>query len=163
MINKSEFDQQIFTIHGIIEEDSKEGLNRVPNGWMPTNSNSTDLREKIRDVFWEKTEEYHQQKKIKISDYDVIELCCRIPTDTMKKAMNGKYKVTRRFLAKYAVGLKLGISRANDLFSQHSGELNLSNDFDYIVYHALKTKDDINYFINEVYEFLKINLDNDKA
>ena len=70
--------------------------------------------------------------------------------------------LTRNFLAKFTVGLKLDIEESNELFRKHSGELNLTNDFDYIVYHALKSKDNIEFFLDEVYEYLGINLDVDR-
>ena len=89
-------------------------------------------------------------------------MSCRIPEDTFKKAINGKYKYTRSFLAKYSVGLKLDMDQANKLFRCHSGELNLTNDFDYIIYHALKTKDDIDYFIQETFEYTGIKLEREK-
>ena len=38
------------------------------------------------------------------------------------------------------------------------GALNLTNDFDYITYHALKDGDDIDSFIEEVYRYMKVDL-----
>lgn len=163
MINKSQFDKQVFKSHGILNVNYKNQFNRVPSGWVPNNSISADLREKIRDIVWKKSDEYRAENNASISDYDVIELCCRIPNDTMKKAINGKYKLTRNFLAKFSVGLKLEIELANALFRKHSGELNLTNDFDFIVYNALKTKDDIDFFINELKEYTGINLDHERG
>lgn len=163
MINKVEFQNMKFLSHGIIEENPKKELNRVPHSWRPINSNDLELRENIRDIMWAKAEEYRTENDDNgISDYNIIEKCCRIPNDTMKKALNGRYKLTRNFLAKFTVGLKLDIEEANELFRKHSGELNLTNDFDYIVYHALKSKDNIDFFLDEVYEYLGINLDVDR-
>ena len=163
MINKIEFQKQIFKTHGALNQSLEKGLPRVPAGWTPANSISTDLREKIRDIVWKKADEYRLRNKVRFTDYDVIELCCGIPKDTIKKAINGKYKLTRRFLAKFTVGLKLEVEIANSLFNDHSGELNLTNDFDYIVFHALTSKDDINCFIDEIKQYTGINLDNDKS
>lgn len=162
MINKVEFEKLKFNTHGIIEENKIKQLNRVPESWRPINENNTELREAIRNIMWEKSDEYRNKNNIKISDYDFIETYCRIPGDTIKKAINGRYKITRRFLAKFTIGLKLDIESANFLFTKHSGELNLTNDFDYIVYHALKSKDSIDAFIDEVEIYLKINLERDK-
>lgn len=163
MINKVEFQNMKFLSHGIIEESPKKELNRVPHSWRPINSNDPELRENIRDIMWAKAEEYRiKNDDNNISDYNIIEKCCRIPNDTMKKALNGRYKLTRNFLAKFTIGLKLDIEEANELFRKHSGELNLTNDFDYIVYHALKSKDNIDFFLDEVYEYLGINLDVDR-
>lgn len=162
MISKNEFDKQVFQSHGIVNNKIEKGFNRVPTGWTPVNSNSAYLREKIREIIWNKADEYRLLNKVKISDYEVVEISCRIPIDSVKKAINGRYKITRNFLSKFTVGLKLEIECANSLFRDHSGELNLTNDFDYIVYHALKTKDDINYFIDEIEKYTGINLDRDK-
>jgi len=163
MINKDEFKKIKFLSHGIIEKNYGREFYRVPGQWIPINNNGPELREKIRNIMWEKADEYRSKYNVKMSDYSIIEKCCRIPQDTMKKALNGRYRITRNFLAKFTVGLKLDIEEANSLFKKHSGELNLTNDFDFIVYHALRTKDDIDYFINEVYEYLGINLDVDRS
>ena len=76
--------------------------------------------------------------------------------------ITGKYNITRNFLAKFVVGLKLGIEEANELFYLESGKLNLTNSFDYIIYHALEDKDLIDFFIEEVEKYTKIKLDFDK-
>lgn len=163
MIDKTQFEKQIFETHGSLGKGCEKELKRVPAGWKPSNSESSDLREKIRDIVWEKADEYRSINNVKIADYDVIERCCSIPNDSIKKAINGKYKITRNFLAKFTVGLKLEMEVANSLFRDHSGELNLTNDFDYIVYHALETKDDIDFFIDELNKYTGLNLDRDKT
>ncbi|GEM_PF-990071 len=163
MINEFEFRKQRFETYGIIEQTYERGLSRVPGDRPPDNQDLIALRENMRNIIWEKADEYREENRVKISDFGIIELCCRIPTDTVKKAVNGRYKVTRNFLAKFSVGLKLDLDAANKLFRFHSGELNLTNDFDYVVYYALKTKDDIDFFIEEVEKYIGINLDRDKA
>ena len=162
MISKTEFQKIKFLTHGIKEENYERELNRVPDGWRPTNSNDAELRENIRNIMWEKADKYRVTNNVEMTDYNIIEKCCRIPSDTIKKAINGRYKMTRNFLAKFTIGLKLDMEEANALFGEHSGELNLTNDFDYIVYHAIKSKDNIDVFLDEVYEYLGINLDVDR-
>jgi hypothetical protein len=162
MINKKEFENQTFKTHGVLTYSSEKGLNRVPNDWVPNNSISSNLREKIREIMWEKADEYRSTNNVKTPDSDFIELFCQIPKDTLKKAINGKYKITRNFLAKFTVGLKLEMEVANLLFRECSGELNMTNDFDYIVYNALKSKDDIDFFMNELREYTGINLDRER-
>ena len=157
MIRESEFRKMYFASHGIREPE--ESVTRVPEGWSRTN---VDIRMQLRDIMLEKTDSYREQQKVKMSDYNIIDLCCRIPPDTMKKSLNGRYKITRNFLAKFAVGLQLEIDQANDLFRQHSGSLELTNDFDFIVYHALLSKDGIDDFTEEVYQYLGISLDKDR-
>ena len=158
MVDKDIFNKQVFKSTGIIEEIPAKKIGRVQENWIPEN-NLKDLRVMIRDIMWEKIDEYKVNIKNNFSDYIIIEECCRIPSDTMKKALNGRYKITRRFLAKFTVGLKLSFDEANLLFRLHSGELNLTNDFDYIIFYALKTKDDIDDFIEEIKSLTGINLD----
>lgn len=162
IIDKKEFEKQIFTSTGIIKPLPNQGVGKVPIAWQPGNDKTAELREKIRDIMFEKVDEYRIRTNKQFGDYTIIEECCRIPTDTMKKALNGRYKITRNFLAKFTVGLKLNLELANSLFGMHSGELNGTNDFDYIVFHALTTKDQIDDFIEEVEELLGINLDKTK-
>ena len=159
MIDKDIFEKQNFLSHGVVEQIDNIGIGRVPGDWKPSNSIDAEFREKIRDIMWEKADEYRAKTGEKIGDYYFIEKYCRIPEDTMKKAINGKYRITRNFIAKFTVGLKLDIEAANSIFKDHSGELNLTNDFDYIVYHALKTKDQIDDFIIELNDLIGINLD----
>ena len=160
MINKTEFDNQKFIKKGIIEFNKDKSLYRAQQGWIP--SNNIDLRDELYNTAADKHEEFKKTSNTKTNFYDFIYMSCRIPEDTFKKAINGKYKYTRSFLSKYSVGLKLDIDQANKLFRCHSGELNLTNDFDYIIYHALKTKDDIDYFIQETFEYTGIKLEREK-
>lgn len=158
MIDKKEFYKQNFSSRGIIVKNNDSKAGRVPVGWKPENDDKK-LRLLIRDIMLKETDKYRNKTNKSFGDYTIIEEACRIPTDTMKKALSGRYKITRNFLAKFTVGLKLGIDISNSLFKIHSGELNLTNDFDYITYFALKTKDDIDDFIEEIDKFLGINLD----
>jgi len=168
MIDKKEFQKQIFETHGILEKADEYCAYKVPLAWVRQNAfkgseTSALLRKKIQEITWEKADEYKSTNNKKITDNNFIERFCHIPCDTYKKAISGDYTLTRNFLAKFTVGLKLEIEQANELFRMHSGELNLTNDFDYIVYHALKTKDDIDFFIDEVYKYTGITLDRDMA
>ncbi|MGD9678327.1 MAG: hypothetical protein AB7V16_08290 [Vulcanibacillus sp.] len=166
MINKENFENQIFKTKGIIEFPENKYLNRVPQEWRPsqnTSINSLQLRNELYNVASEKWYNYKETSKRNISFYDFIDLNCRIPEDTFKKAMNKKYNITRNFLSKFSVGLKLSFEESNGLFKLHSGELNLTNDFDFVVYHALKTSDEIDYFIEETEKYTGVKLYNDKA
>lgn len=163
MINVDQFINQKFSSHGIVESFTDGKIFRIPaDASFPANDHLV-VRKLIRDLIWTKADAYRQALPGRISDYGVVEKCCRIPTDTVKKTINGTCNITRRFLAKFCVGLKFEISEANELFRLYSGELNLSNDFDFIVYHALDSKDEIDFFIQEVDHYLHINLDRDRA
>lgn len=160
MLTRDEFERQTFDSHRIVEFIDKKGLYKVPKDWEPID-NKAALREKIKNIMWNKSDTYRIENKVNSGDYSIIESLSAIPTDTMKKALNGKYKITRNFLAKFVVGLKLNIEEANELFELHSWGLSERNSFDFIVIHALKTKDNIYDFMEEVYVFLEIKLDKD--
>ena len=163
MINRITFENQKFETHGIIEPIELSGAKRVPEGWKPTaDPENVEVRELIRNISWEKSDEYCLVNDLKMSSYDFVEKFCSIPTDTLKKTISGKCRLTRTFLAKYTVGLKLELNEANELFRMHSGTLNPTNPFDFIVYNALITKDDIDFFLDEVLQYLNINLDKDR-
>jgi len=164
VIDKTLFKTQKFLTYDIVKTSSQIGnlgIYRVSNiKDLPAN-NPIQLRNEIRDIVWEKADVYRLRNSVKFSDLDIVEICCRIPIDTTKKAINGKYKMTRNFLAKFTVGLQLSLEEANNLFRLEGGKLNLTNAFDYIVYHALRDHDDIHSFIQEVYDLLNIHLDRD--
>lgn len=101
---------------------------------------------------------YEEKEKEKIGFLPLVEKKCNIPEDTMKKMQSGKRRFTREQLAKFCVGFKLPIEKADELFLLQGGRLNLTNDFDFIVYHALKTKDDIEIFCDEVLNYLHVEL-----
>lgn len=162
MISNEVYKNLKFKSYGIVEPDIEKFKARIIDSSAVPTQDSTLLREKIRDIIWDKTDEYELKHKTKLSKYRVLEINCRIPSDTAKKAITGKYNITRNFLAKFVVGLKLGIEEANELFYLESGKLNLTNSFDYIIYHALEDKDLIDFFIEEVEKYTKIKLDFDK-
>ena len=66
--------------------------------------------------------------------------------------------MTRTQLAKFCVGLKLPIEDADGLFLMQGGSLNLSNDFDYVVYHALEDGDDVYSFIDDVRTYTDVRI-----
>lgn len=145
MINKSAFEQQKFKSHEIQEKPLKD-------------EESALLRERIRDIGIEQSDLYRAAKKVKMSDYSFVQEFCSIPEDIYKKTINGKIKITRSFIAKFTIGLQLGVDGANELFTLHSGELDMSNAFDFVVYHALAEEDDIENFTDETQRYLKINI-----
>ena len=142
MINKSVLEQQKFKSY------------EIPDG----EADVTELREYIRDMVIEKANLYRADKKGKITDCHFVQKYCSIPEDIYKNTINGNCKLSRNFIAKFAVGLKLGIDEANFLFALHSDELKMTNAFDFIVYHALADEDDVEPFIEDVQKYLKINL-----
>ncbi len=89
-----------------------------------------------------------------------IEEHCQISVDTLKKTIIGTIKVTRTFLYKFTVGLKLTVDEANKFFDLCGGPLYEKCMADYICMQALKDKDDIEVFIKdfELHTGMKIRM-----
>lgn len=161
MIAKEQFTKQKFITQNITEESEERMIWRVPNNGREVPRPDSLLREKIRDIVYHEIDKHEAKNHTRVSIENYVTDQCDIPYDTFKKYIgnNKKYKISRTFIAKIAVGLKLEIDIANELFLMHSGELNLTNNFDYITYYALESKDDIAYFKRELREYTGIDLD----
>ena len=85
---------------------------------------------------------------------------CQISEDTLKKTIVGTTKVTRTFLYKFTVGLKMTVDEANKFFDLCGGPLYEKCMADYICMQALKDKDDIEVFIKdfELHTGMKIHM-----
>ena len=85
---------------------------------------------------------------------------CQINETTLSKTITGKIKVTRTFLYKFTVGLKMTVDEANKYFDLCGGPLYERCMADYICMQALKDKDDIEIFIKdfELHTGMKIRM-----
>ena len=85
---------------------------------------------------------------------------CQINETTLSKTITGKIKVTRTFLYKFTVGLKMTVDEANKYFDLCGGPLYERCMADYICMKALKDKDDIEIFIKdfELHTGMKIRM-----
>ena len=90
--------------------------------------------------------------------YEALEEVCQISTTTMKKSINGTLKITRQFLYKFTVGLKMTPDEANKYFALCGGELNEQWGEDYICLKALLDKDDVYQLIEEFDTYRNIKL-----
>jgi hypothetical protein len=138
MIPQSEFDQMKFETYGFIEPKKEEASHRVPKDYERQNGNFRELRNAIINT----VHEFKDSRKGSTIT-ELINYSCNIPGPTYKQYMSGKGVPTRPFIAKICVGLGLSVDKANELFRLHSGELNLTNDADYITYNALLSHDSI--------------------
>ncbi len=86
--------------------------------------------------------------------YQTVGDLCQMNEKTLRDVISGNKDVTRAFLYKFTVGLKLGLEKANELFSKCGGELYEKNPADYVVIHALMDKDEIYLFLDQ-YEHFK--------
>lgn len=137
MITRSEFDKIQFQSHGFQEPTREAVSHRLPPDSKPCNDLYL-LRTTISNLV-------HEIKKLRTGTtmMDLISRDCDIPYATYKQYISGSGLPSRHFVAKLAVGLKLSVDQANELFRLHSGKLNLTNDADYVTHHALMDHDSI--------------------
>ena len=131
-------------------EFSEHRAYRVTNEEMAIFDN-TDLPE----ILDEKIDEYFEKHGLRRSSAAVADLC-QTNEKTIRNYLAGRVPIPRKFLYKFAVGLDLTLEDANDLFSICGGELNEKCREDYIVIRAIEMGDDIDGFIKNYNENVKI-------
>jgi hypothetical protein len=79
--------------------------------------------------------------------------------DTFRRWLNGKRFPKREALAKFVVGLGLDIVTAKELFALHSSPLDPTNNrLDYIIALAIRDKDDIGQFAEDVEKYCDLSI-----
>ena len=116
--------------------------------------NEAKLRKKIRDAKIKFDRDINNPS----SSYKEFANMCFMDESTVKKTIAGTLKVTRHFLYKMAVGLKMTVEQANEYFVLCEGVLQENRLADYICIRALKDKDDMYTFIEEFEKFTKIKI-----
>ena len=105
------------------------------------------LRKKIADDVNELT---HKGGGILDRAYAYIDAHCHIAPPTMKKALQGNSRITRKMLYKYTVGMRMTLDQAQEYFELQGRRLrNDSDEEDLIVYNALKDGDDADSLLEE--------------
>lgn len=122
----------------------------------PFNEQRTELADKIAERKKLYAEEHHLKATIA---YDFLEGDCHISVDTLKKSINGTLKITRTFLYKFAVGLRMSIEEANEYFTLCGGPLNPQVREDFICLRAIEDGDSIELFIQQFEEFTGNKID----
>jgi len=110
-----------------------------------------EFRKKLTQIFFDKTK----------GVYANLDAKTLIREDTFRKWQSDKIKKRpqRHMLAKFAVGLGLDFETTNELFTLHSNALDLKNNrLDYIIACAIKDRDDIEQFCNDVEEYCGLQL-----
>ena len=87
--------------------------------------------------------------------YTGLEEICQLSETSLKKSCAGTQKITRPFLYKFAVGLKMSVDEANEFFAMCGGVLKDDDVEDYICIKALTDGDDILHFIEQFNEYVK--------
>ena len=103
---------------------------------------------KLNDLVYNKIDAYVKAHNIK-PKYAGLEDRCQLSESAIKKSCSGAIRITRLFLYKLTVGLKMDVNEANELFALCGGVLNEDFHEDYVCYKALKDKDDIMHFIDQ--------------
>lgn len=152
MISKADFDRMDFLSHGPIEPRWERTAQRIPLNMKLPNGDLQTLRNAIHNLVHDV-----KDKRPGATITSLVTQNCNIPYPTYKQYMSGGRRPTRTFIAKLAVGLELSPEEANRLFILHSGELNLTNDVDFITYYALKTHDDIFEYEQQLMDLAGIN------
>lgn len=120
-----------------------------------------DTAWELQDKIGNRKEQFQKERGLKAYPaYDKLEEECQISVTSIKQTISGRQKVTRNFLYKFTIGLRMSLDEANEYFALCGGELNLKNREDFICYHALVDGDTIFEFIEqfERYTGLKIAL-----
>ena len=102
----------------------------------------------LNNLVYNKINDYTKKHNIK-PKYEGLEDRCQLSASTLKKSCSGTIRITRLFLYKLTVGLKMDVDEANELFVLCGGALNEYFHEDYVCYKALKDKDDIMHFIDQ--------------
>jgi hypothetical protein len=106
--------------------------------------NNTILRQIILKLFHEKTS----------GSYVKLEAMTQIKQDTFRRWMKGARNPSKKELAKFVVGLGIEIEITEKLFCLNGHPLNCKeNRLDFIVACAIKDKDDIEQFGNDVKKY----------
>lgn len=109
---------------------------------------------KLNDNIYEKINEFTQKHNLK-PKYEKLEEICQLSETSIKKSCAGTQKITRYFLYKFTVGLKMSLEEANEFFGMCGGVLRDDDLEDYICIKALEDKDDIITFIDQFNKYVK--------
>ena len=110
-----------------------------------------EVNKELNMKVYNKITKYTAEHNIK-PKYSGLEEICQLSETSLKKSCAGTQKITRYFLYKFTVGLKMDPEEANGYFSLCGGSLREDDLEDYICLKALKDGDDIIHFINQFNE-----------
>ena len=108
----------------------------------------------LSEMVYQKVTKYAKENNIKNKYESMIDVC-QISDTSLKKSCTGTQRITRTFLYKLAVGLKMSVEEADELFALCGGMLSRDNLEDYICIKALEDKDDIMVFIDQFNHYIK--------
>lgn len=134
---------------GVEEEKSYLGISPEDLEKMPPLDKSAALRKLILKLWYEKAD----------GSYAKLEVKTQILEDTFRRWLKGTRKMKRSNLAKLIVGLSVDLETANELFALQNHPLDCDGDrFDFITACAIRDKDDIEQFGNDVLAYCNLQL-----
>ena len=143
MLTKEEYEQVLVRRSEV--ENQKVAM-QVTSAELKKFENDTKLPSMISD---RKIQNDIEKGLKALHGYSAIEESCLISVTSLKKVINGSDKVTRKFLYKFVVGLKMSLDEANQFFAHCGGQLHDDSLEDYICKCALRDEDDIYTFVEE--------------
>lgn len=145
MVTEKEMAERNFTVTSIDRKSSYKVTASEMKRFEVNNSLALMVYNKIK--------EYTTEHNIKPRYEGLVEQC-QLDASTLNKSCSGKIKITRHFLYKFTVGLKMSVDEANKFFILCGGVLADDNIEDYICKKALEDKDDILLFIEQFNEYV---------
>ena len=149
MVTEEEIGSKVFT--KVYEEDlpEKVSMRVTADDIKHFKNNEIELRKKLRD------------KKLGIDckpkgngyTYEQLAELCQVSASLIKNMISGTSKITREFIYRFVVGLKMSVDEANEYFILCGGALNKECLVDYICMKALKDRDDIGFFCKQAHDF----------
>jgi len=110
---------------------------------------SIELRRRLGRLWHEKTG----------GSYPKLESLTLIKQNTFQTWSSGRRRTSRLELAKFVVGLSIDIDTADELFALQDHALDcVNNRFDYIVASAIKDRDDIEQFGNDLQKYCGLSI-----
>lgn len=110
------------------------------------------LRMKIADDVNQLT---YERSGILEQAYAYIDAHCHIAPPTMKKALQGNSRITRKMLYKYTVGMRMSLEQAQEYFELQGRHLsNDSDEEEMIAFNALRDGDSADSLIEEFLHLL---------
>lgn len=110
------------------------------------NGNIRKLRSRLQGIFYDRTKDADDP-------YSYLDAKCGIGESLFRKVLNGTRKITRPMLARFIVGLKLDGGQADELFELSGTPLNPDNALDLIIINAIRDRDEIDDFVDEVIKY----------
>ena len=113
----------------------------------------------LAELVAERKKQYEKENKVSATAaYLDIEEKCHISVTSLKNAMCGIRKITRKFLYKFTVGLQMSLEEANKYFELCGGPLSRKNKEDYICLNALRDKDSIEQRVSDFEKHLELKI-----